>query len=177
MSLLETILQANGGQSVRQIAGKLGIAEAQVQSGIERLVPALARGLKRNTASADGLESLLGALQTGGHRRYFDDPRSPASEDTVAEGNGILGHIFGSKEVSRRVAAQASERSGLDSDLLKKMLPLVATLVMAAMSKTAQPAAAAPDGRAPGGLLGSLLDADDDGSITDDLFDLAKKLF
>jgi hypothetical protein len=47
-----------------------------------------------------------------------------------ADGNGILGHILGSKDVSRQVAAQASARTGIGADVLKKMLPLVATLAM-----------------------------------------------
>ena len=44
----------------------------------------------------------------------------------MADGNGILGHIFGSKDVSRQVAARAAQSSGVAPDILAKMLPLVA---------------------------------------------------
>jgi hypothetical protein len=173
MNLLEMVLGANNGLNVKQMAQSLGIDDSQARSGIESLIPALAKGLKRETASPDGLQCLLGALQSGNHQRYLDDPQSMARSETVADGNGILGHIFGSKDVSRRVAAQASERSGVDSGILKKMLPMVATMVMGSMSK--QTSQAGSSGAM--GILGSMLDADDDGSVADDLFDLAKKFF
>jgi hypothetical protein len=41
-----------------------------------------------------------------------------------------LGHILGSKDVSRQVAAQASTRTGISELVLKQMLPAVATLAM-----------------------------------------------
>jgi hypothetical protein len=68
-------------------------------------------------------------------------------------------------------------------DLLKKMLPLVATMAMGALAKnTAQKgiqsssAAAIPGGDLMG-MLGPMLDADGDGSIADDLLGLAGKFF
>ncbi|MBZ0215056.1 MAG: DUF937 domain-containing protein, partial [Fimbriimonadaceae bacterium] len=54
------------------------------------------------------------------------------------EGNDILGHLFGSKEVSRVVAEQAAEVSGLGAALIKKMLPLIASIIMGAMFRQAQ---------------------------------------
>jgi hypothetical protein len=178
MQLLDMVLGANDGMNVKKIAESLGIDETQAQSGIASLVPALAGGLKRETASEGGLQSLLGALQSGNHQRYLDDPDSLAQGETVAEGNGILGHLFGSKEVSRQVAAKASESSGVDTGILKKMLPLVATMVMGSMSKQASQSGAASAGSS--GIMGALsgmLDADDDGSVADDLMGFAKKLF
>jgi hypothetical protein len=183
MKLLEMVLGANDGQNVKRMAESLGIGDREARSGIESLLPALARGLKSETASPEGLQGLLGALKTGNHQRYVDDPKSMARVDTVTDGNGILGHIFGSKDVSRQVAARASERSGVDTGILKKMLPLVATMVMGSMSKqtgrAGLDASASPGAGSPGGLgiLGNLLDADDDGSIADDLLGLAKKFF
>ena len=183
MSLLDMVLGANDGLNVKKVAESLGIGEKQARSGIESLLPALAKGVKRETASADGLQGLLGALAAGNHQRYLDDPDSLTQRETVADGNGILGHVFGSKDVSRRVAAHASERSGVDAGILKKMLPLVATMVMGSMSKQASHAglgASAPATAGSSGVMGalsSMLDADDDGSIADDLFGLAKKFF
>jgi hypothetical protein len=68
-------------------------------------------------------------------------------------------------------------------DLLKKMLPVVATLAMGALSKnTAQKGIQRTSAAAmPGGdlmsMLGPMLDADGDGSIADDLLGLAGKFF
>ena len=69
-------------------------------------------------------------------------------------GNQILGHIFGSKDKSREVASQASQQSGVDSSVLKKLLPIVAGAVaMHYMSKRGR----SGGGGAGGGLLGSIL--------------------
>lgn len=63
-----------------------------------------------------------------------------AEPQTIADGNNILGHLFGSKDVSRAVAGQAATKTGLGADVLKKLLPLVATMAMGSLSKqTRQP--------------------------------------
>jgi len=56
--------------------------------------------------------------------------------DRVAgDGNAILDHIFGSKEVSRGVAREAAGLSGVGSSVLKKMLPVIASMVIGALAK------------------------------------------
>jgi hypothetical protein len=71
-------------------------------------------------------------------------------------GNQILGHIFGSKDKSREVASQASEQSGVDSSILKKLLPIVAGAVaMHYATKRREGGSAAGGGGR--GILGSIL--------------------
>jgi hypothetical protein len=102
--------------------------------------------------------------------------------DTVADGNGILGHVFGSKDVSRQVAAQAGAQTGLGSDVMKRMLPLVATLVMGAMSRqVASRGGASPASSAGAGglleMLGGALDQNRDGSALDDILGTLGRTF
>jgi hypothetical protein len=185
MNLLESILGASGGNVLSALAGNLGLQPDQAQSALASLVPALAAGVKRNASTPQGLESLLGALQRGGHQQYVDDPSTLARPETIQDGNGILGHIFGSKEVSRQVAQQASSKTGVGVDVLKKMLPMVAGLVMAQLAKrqAAAPAAAPAAAAQGGGLLdmlggGGFLDLDRDGKVeASDLLGMAGKLF
>lgn len=172
MDLLKMILGANDGGNVRQLAGKFGLEETQAKSAVESLLPSLAQGLKNNMGKSGGMESLLGALKSGNHQRFLDNPEELDREETAREGNGILGHLFGSKEVSRNVAARASAQSGVDNGILKKMLPLLATMAMGSMSKQTQGGS-----NKDMGLLGSLLDSDNDGSVADDLLNMAKKFF
>ena len=120
------------------------------------------------------MSGLVSALSGGAHRRYIDDPTALGDADTVADGNGILGHVFGSKDVSRRVAAQAGAQTGLGPDVMKRMLPLVATLVMGAMSRQAASGTGSSlaGGTGAGGLLemlGGALDQNRDGSALDDI--------
>lgn len=184
MGLLDQILSAQGGAQLQQLAGRFGLSEQQTRNAMAQLLPALSQGLRKNMASPDGLESLLGALQRGNHQRYLDNPQVLDRPESIAEGNNILGHILGSKEVSRQAAARASERTGLDSGILKQMLPMLATLAMGALSKQASSAGdpspiqagAAARGSEAGSLL-SMLDFDQDGSVVDDLLGMAKKFF
>jgi hypothetical protein len=170
MNILEAVVGAQGGGAVNQLAAQFGLDPAQAQSAVAALMPALAAGLQRNMATDQGLAGLTAALTRGNHQAYLEDPGVLAQPASTQDGNAILGHVLGSKDASRAVAAKAAQRTGIDPAVLKKMLPLVATLAMAAMSrqsKTAGGGVAAGAGLAS--MLGPLLDRDRDGSIIDDV--------
>lgn len=192
MNILDALMAAQGGGAVQQLGRQFGLGEAQTSAALSALVPALASGLARNATQSGGLDALMGALAGGRHGGYLDDLGSLARPETAADGNGILGHILGSKDASRQVAAQAAMSSGVGADVLKKMLPIVATMVMGAMAKNAlggrAVAAGLPGGLGsglPGGLgsalgggaagggvldmLAPMLDRDRDGSVVDDV--------
>lgn len=164
--ILEMLMNSGGGGSVPQLSRQFGLSEDQTQGALAQLVPAVMSGLQQNTAAEGGIGALLGALTSGNHSQYLDNPELLGQQSTVAEGNGILGHIFGSKEVSRSVAGHAAERTGIGSDIMKQMLPIVATMVMAGLSKQNTAGAGSESG---GGFLTSLLDQNRSGGIADDV--------
>ena len=140
INLLDMIMSAQNGQVAHQAGAGLGLNQQQSQSAIAALLPAISSALKQNTASPQGLAGLLGALQGGQHEQYLENPQMLGQPQTVNDGNAILGHLFGSKDVSRAVAGRASEQTGIGADVLKKLLPLVATMAMGSLSKqTKQP--------------------------------------
>lgn len=167
MNILETIVGAQGGDAINKLAAQFGLKPEQAQSAVGALVPALAAGMKRNAATESGLSGLANALGSGRHEAYLDDPNTLVRPETTSEGNAILGHVFGSKEVSREVAARASQQTGIDTGILKKMLPLVAALAMGGLSRQSKTAGATGTGLAS--MLGPMLDRDGDGSIMDDM--------
>jgi hypothetical protein len=178
MNLLESITSSPG--ATTQLAQRVGLSESQTQSALKALLPALSSGLKKNTAQPSGLENLLSALNSGNHEKYLEQPEQLSDQSAVAEGNGILGHLLGNKETSRRVAQRASQQTGISDDVLKRLLPLVATMVMGALSKQSAPARTEARSGAGGDLFGTLapmLDADGDGSVADDLLGMAGKFF
>ena len=143
MNLLDMIMAAQGGKIAKSAGGQFGLNAKQSQSAIAALLPAISSALKKNTASPQGMAGLLGALQNNDHGRYMDNPDVYSHSATRNEGNNILGHLFGSKDVSRAVAGHAAKQSGIGADILKKMLPMVATMAMGSLSKqTAQPSMA-----------------------------------
>ena len=184
MNLLEMILNADNSGSVREVAQRFEMSEDEARNAIGQIVPALSRGISRNVSQQGGLESLLNALSQGNHQRYLDRPEELARPETITEGNSILGHILGSKDVSRNVAGHAAVNTGIDAGILKQMLPMVAAMVMGMLGRQASGAgsldALPGGGGTPSGLpglLGTFLDADRDGSIMDDLLELGKKFF
>lgn len=183
MSILETILKSQGGGLVKQIANQLNLEEGQAGAAIAQMLPALTQGLKNNVAKPSGLEGLLGALQGGNHSRYVEQPETLSSEDTVRDGNSILGHLLGSKDVSRQVASSAAQKTGLDTGILKKMLPMVAAMAMGSLSKESKGGAlgallgGGSQQSAGASLLGAFLDRDNDSSAVGNLLGMAKKLF
>jgi len=184
------ILQQSGGIST--MAKELGINESVAQAGAAALLPAVLGGFKKTTqaqpSGLEGLGGLLGQLGGGG----LLDSVLGTEPTPVNQGNEILGQIFGSKEVSRTVAAGAEQKSGISSDLLKKMLPVVAMMVAGYMAKQGDSGESSGGGiggliggllgggsQSSGGALGSiasLLDLDGDGNPLDDIIGMAGKL-
>jgi hypothetical protein len=179
MNVLESILGSNSGV-LGQIAKKVGVPEPLARQAVAALAPALIGGLARNVSQPGGLEALVKALGAGSHQKYLDEPDRLGEDDGIAEGNAILGHVLGSKDVSRKVAGSASQETGVDTSILKKMLPMVADVTMGALSrKTAagsQLAASSSKSESdPLAMLSGLLGGKKEGSSADDLLDLAKK--
>jgi len=176
-NILDMLLSGNNGNTIKDLSKQFDLPEDQTRSAVEELIPALTRGMQNNTQSAPGMDDLLDALRTGDHTRYMDQPDILNKPATTKDGNDILGHIFGTKEVSREVANRVSKKSGVSSTILKKMLPVLASLAMGALSKGVfgGSKAGASNNASAGGLVGALLDSDRDGSIWDDVLKLAAK--
>ncbi|MGI9328242.1 MAG: DUF937 domain-containing protein [Pseudomonadales bacterium] len=183
MDLMDMLLKGAGSSAIGEIAKNFNLDSNQTGSLLKKLGPALGKGLQRNTQSSGGLDSLMDALRKGNHDRYLDNPSEITSPAAVEDGNGILGHLFGDKEVSREVARRASADTGISDSIIKKMLPMIAGVLMGSLSKQQKQEPNFADafgggGQSagkPGGMLGSLLDADGDGSIMDDLMSMAGK--
>ncbi len=135
LNLLEMIQTANGGAAQRELGQRLGLDESQTQAALKSLLPALSAGLKANTQKPGGVAALMEALNRGQHDVYLDQPERLHQPETVEDGNAILGHLLGSRDISRSVASAASQKTGLSDTLLKSALPLVASLVMGSLSK------------------------------------------
>ena len=182
MNILDAVLGAQGGGAAQQIGRQFGLSDEQTNTALAALVPALAAGFQRNMSSPQGLDGLLGALAGGSHQRYVDNPETLGDAGTISDGNGILGHLLGSKDVSRQVASQVSAQTGIGESAIKAMLPVVAALMMGSMSKRA----AQPAGMSLGGgggaadlmsMLTPVLDSNRDGRVMDDVVGMVGRLF
>ena len=114
MDLMDLLKKSGAGKSVGEIGSALGIGDAQSQQLVKALAPALTRGLQKQAASSDGRGALQQALDRGDHAKYINHPELLQFGAAQDDGNKILGHLFGSKRVSRSVAAKAAEETGID---------------------------------------------------------------
>jgi hypothetical protein len=179
MNILDMLTNAQGGSPAMAAGQAVGLEPDQTSSALAALVPALAAGLHRNASQPGGLDALVAALAGGGHSEYLEDPGALARPDTVTDGNAILGHILGSKEASRAVADRAAAQTGISADILKRLLPIAATLVMGSLAK--QRSGASSMGMTGGGdifsMLTPMLDRNGDGSAVDDVLGSIGKMF
>lgn len=183
MNINDLLAQTGG---LGSMAKELGISENQASAGAAALLPAILGGFQKQAGSqSGGMEGLAGMLSKLGGASLADDVTAPGPTH-VDRGNAVLGQIFGSKDVSRAVAAQASRKSGLDESVLKKMLPMLAMLAAGYMFKQKGGSGSGGLGGLLGGLLGgagaagalgglaSMLDADGDGNPLDDILGMMK---
>jgi hypothetical protein len=153
MDISELIATDGGAKAIAALSRRFNLTPDQTRAAIDQLGPAVMSGFRSETASPEGLQGLLAALVKGDHGRYLDGDESGMVED----GNGILGHIFGSKDVSRGVAAEAARETGLGDDTMKQMLPMVASLVMGALGKNLMGDRASTKGGGLSDVLGQVL--------------------
>jgi len=139
MQGLDQVLGSSG-MDVAGLGAKFGLSPEQTTAAMGSLMPAILGGFQKKADAGDlsGLENAAAGI---------DEPETSV-------GNDILGHIFGSKDVSRQVAGDAAGRSGVSSTILKAMLPVVAAMVA---KHFAGDSAGGGAGGGLGGMLGTIL--------------------
>lgn len=177
--LVDGILGQLGPSGMAQIAKTLGADEQVVGSAVAAALPAIIAGMANNTRRPEGAESLSNAL----------NDHSPSIFDGLGsllngggDGAKILGHVLGGRRPT--VEENLAGQTGLNLDLIMKLLPILAPLVMGYLSKQKQDQGLDAGGlgsvlgqerqqvekKKPGlGGLASILDSDGDGSIVDDI--------
>jgi hypothetical protein len=191
-SILEGLSRQLGAGGIDQIAGQLGLGRDQTEKAVAGALPMLLGGLMRNSESPDGAAALLGALQRDHDGSVLDDIGGFLGQGSgaAAAGMGILKHVFGQREASVENALAGT--SGLDSGNIRQILAMLAPLVMGMLGRNQRQSNLDVGGlsdllggerrvaqkKAPQAvdLIGSLLDSDGDGQVTDDLAKLGGSL-
>jgi hypothetical protein len=149
----------------QQIAAKLGVDEAEVNSAVKTLVPVLVGGLQQDAQDPDAAGKIESAASNHAASGLLD---GGVSVDQVDESDGskAVARIFGGNDTSRVASALAGGGAG-NSDLLKQLLPILAPIVLAyigkQLTKSQAPAPAEPQAQSTGGggglgdVLGSIL--------------------
>ncbi len=167
MNIVEMIARSHNGQGLDVLGQQFGLSREQTLAAVAELAPMVTAGVRHNTREPDGMVSLFEALSGGQHERFMDDDSAVQFDAAKNDGNAILGHLFGHKQVSREVAMHAAGSTGIGAAILKKMLPVIASMVMGAIFKRMTGGATGPgprggpgQGHSDGGLgdiLGDIL--------------------
>lgn len=149
---------------VQDIAKKIGADEGEVNNAVRTLVPALVGGVAENV-HADSIDSakLESDVTEQGASGLLDGGVSVDHVD-ANKGDQYVARIFGGND-SNAVASALSGGGAGNSDLIKKLLPILAPIVLAYIGKQltkgkapAEPAAqSAGGGGGLGDVLGSIL--------------------
>ena len=159
-NLYEIFNNAHDGEGMTTLGREFGLTQTQTEAAVTALLPAISTGLKQSTATLDGLGNLFGVMgQQQNLQAMDDDPEMEFGPDGVAAGNDALSVIFGSPDVSRAVVDHAQNLSGVSSNILKKMLPVLAGVLLSGLMRSGSSGKAASSGQpAPsGGSLGDIL--------------------
>jgi hypothetical protein len=166
-NLYEILDDAHDGEALAALGREFDLTPEQTEAAVTALLPAISSGLKQSTATPQGLGSLFSMMgQQQDLQPMYEDPEMAFGPEGRAAGNDALSVIFGSPDVSQAIVDQAQSFSGVSSNVLKKMLPVLAGILISGLmrsgssGKSAAPRAPVPSPDSPssgGGALGDIL--------------------
>jgi len=185
-SILDLLNSDVGKQIIGGASAQSGQSADKTASVLNMALPFLLGAMKKNSASPEGAAGLLGAL-TNKHDGSILDNLGGLFEGGVddavqQDGAGILGHILGGSQP--KIENALSQKSGMDAGAVGQILKVAAPILMGILGKETRQNNVSDSnglGNLLGGLMGSgqqkeeqsfiesLLDADGDGSIIDDV--------
>jgi hypothetical protein len=135
LPLFDMMLRAQDGAGMEAIAKQFNLAQEQATQAMAALMPAFSSGFKRTSANPYDLTSLMNSMVSGAYAKYFEDLTKAFTPQGTTDGNAVLEKLFGSKEVSRAIAAQAEQLTGIGQEVFKKMMPAMADTLMGGLFK------------------------------------------
>ncbi|HEX7705173.1 MAG TPA: DUF937 domain-containing protein [Thermoanaerobaculia bacterium] len=179
------------GSNLATISKAIGADEKTTSGAIGAAVPLLVAALAKNASRPAEAAKLNVALKKDHDGSLLDHLGGFLNNPALANGSGILKHVFGGRQP--QVEAGVAGATGLNTGQIARLLPILAPIVMAAIGKMRSNSGGdagdlpgmlqkeqASAMQQSGGVLGSLtsmLDADGDGSVIDDLGRLAGGFF
>lgn len=185
--ILDLLNSDLGKQIISGVSNETGAPKNKTADVLSMAMPVLMGAMQRNAASPQGAQGLLGALSDDRHSGGILDNLGDffgggVDSSALSDGEGILGHILGAKKPS--VENALSQKSGLDAGTVSQILKIAAPILMGYLGKQTRKQnvnstndlggllGSVLGGSNSGGnqsLLTSILDADGDGSIIDDV--------
>jgi hypothetical protein len=137
------------------LAARLGVDEATAEEATRQALPALLGGIHANAADPGGAQSFASAVR--GHDNDLTEGGVRLDDVDENDGEKIVGHVFGDQR--GQVVQQLGTTGGASTtqDLMGKLLPILAPIVMSYLAKRLGGGAAGGQQGGLGDLLGSIL--------------------
>lgn len=129
MNLKDELLQKLGSDGLQQIAGTLGTDEETARRTVEAVAGTIVGGMASNAERPEGADALRSALDD----HVASDPFNSDMSAVTRDGSGILGHVLG-EQGTEQAASGISQFAGVNTDMVKKLLPLIAPMIMALLA-------------------------------------------
>ncbi|NNJ89398.1 MAG: DUF937 domain-containing protein [Eudoraea sp.] len=183
--LLDLLSGPMGKQLISGVAGQTGQPEDKTADVLSMAMPLLLGAMKKNTSDPQNAAGLMNALSSKHNGGILDNLgglfQGGVNNDVISDGAGILGHVLGNKQAT--VENAISQRAGVDAGSVAQILKIAAPIVMGFLGRQkAQSNVSDANGLSSllGSMLGgqpqqnqslitSLIDADGDGSVLDDV--------
>lgn len=142
---------------VADIASKLGADQGEVSQAIATLVPTLLGTLQENVQADDIDSSKLESEVVAEGQSGLLDGGVNVDQLDEGQGNQMIASLFGGNDTNQ-VASALAGGGAPGGDLIKRLLPMLAPIVLAYVGKQfAQKNAGAQAQAAPGGGIGDVL--------------------
>lgn len=125
--------------AIAGIAKAYGIDPVRAAAAVASLAEAVTSRLTRLTLSRGGIADIVDLLGDPNAQRALSDPAKATDQATIEDGNHVLDVLIGNKHVSRGIAQRAASQSGIDVETAKKLLPVVASMIIGGLQKQAEP--------------------------------------
>ena len=137
------------------LATRLGVDQDTAEQATRQALPALLGGIQANTADPGGAESFASAVQQ--HDTDLTEGGVDLNQVDENDGDRIVGHVFG--EQRGQVVQQLGTTGGpsTSQDLMAKLLPMLAPIVMAWLARRLSGDAATGPAAAGSGGIGDIL--------------------
>jgi hypothetical protein len=185
MSKIMNLLGSGLGKSlIKGLSSQTGQSKSKTTALLNLAIPVMLQAMQRNSATKEGALGLLNAITNKHDGSILNNLNSIFSDSSLnaveKDGGKILGHVFGKRQ--KNIQNALSKQSGVSNNSVTKVLKIAAPVVLGILGKQKQNSSVndtkdlskmisnlLKSQSKKQSFLEAILDADDNGSIINEL--------
>lgn len=138
MLLYDLLTKSSDKQAVENLANTYSLSSDQTSAILRHVLPAMSEAIERNTLSRGGVADFVELLGHNNYQSFLSPETKLDADQTARAGTEALAQIFRTKQQSRVVASRASRATGIPDATIKAMLPAIASIALASLTRQTQ---------------------------------------